>query len=57
MNKIENEELKITIGGASNFSGAIVNAVTSLMKFVYGLGQSFGSAIRRIATGKTCSCK
>jgi len=57
MNKIENDELKLTIGGASNFSGAIVNAITSLVKFVYGLGQSFGSSIRRMTSGKMCSCK
>ena len=57
MNKIENDELKITIGGASSFSGAIVNAVTSLVKYVYTLGQSLGSSIRRMVTGKMCSCK
>ena len=57
MKKIENDELKITVGGATKFSGAIVNAITSLVKFVYGLGQTFGSSIRRVVSGKMCSCK
>ncbi len=57
MEKLQNEELEITIGGASSFSGAIVNAVTGLIKYVYSLGQSLGSSIRRIVSGKVCSCK
>ena len=56
MKKIENNELLKTIGGAS-FSGAIVNAITGLIKYVYTLGQSLGSSLRRIATGKVCGCK
>lgn len=57
MRKIDNNELEITIGGASSFSGAIINAITGLVKYVYSLGQSFGSSFRRIASGKLCGCK
>lgn len=57
MNKIENDELKVIIGGALNFSGAIVNALTGIVKYVYSLGQSLGSSIRRIVTGNMCSCR
>ena len=57
MKKIENDELRIIIGGASKFSGAIVNAVTNLVKYVYYLGQSLGSSIRRMTTGKMCRCR
>lgn len=56
MKVIEKEELDITVGGAS-FSGAIVNAITSLVKYVYTLGQSLGSSLRRITTGNMCKCK
>lgn len=56
MIKLENDELKLIVGGAS-FSGAIVNALTGIVKYVYSLGQSLGSSVRRIASGKMCSCK
>lgn len=56
--KIEQEELKTIIGGATkSISGAIVNAITTMVKYVYSLGQSLGSSIRRIATRKVCSCR
>ena len=56
MINIEQSELKTIIGGAS-FSGAIVNALTGLVKYVYSLGQSLGSSIRRITTKKMCKCQ
>ena len=56
MINIEQNELKTIIGGAS-FSGAIVSALTNLIKYVYSLGQSFGSSMRRIATKKVCKCQ
>ena len=56
MKKIENNEMSNIIGGAS-LSGAILNAITNLAKYVYTLGKSFGSSLRRISTRKLCSCK
>ena len=56
MMKIEKNELEMIIGGAS-FSGAIINAITGLAKYVYSLGQSLGSSLRRLVSGKVCSCK
>ena len=56
MQEISKNESQKVIGGAS-FSGAIINAITGLAKYVYSLGQSLGSSIRRLVTGKTCSCK
>lgn len=56
MKNIEKNELEITIGGAS-LSGAILNAITSLGKYIYSMGQSLGSSLRRLFTGKVCNCK
>lgn len=54
MSRIYNdEELMLMIGGF-NVTGTIVNAFLSTGKFIYSLGQSFGSAIRRIGSKNVC---
>lgn len=55
MQKLTEEELVILVGGFS-ITGTIINAFTSAGKFIYSMGQQFGSAIRRIGTNKMCSC-
>lgn len=56
MKKIEdNQELMYIVGGF-NWTGTIINALTSAGKFIYSVGQSFGSAIRRIGSKSMCSC-
>jgi len=50
----EDEKMLTVIGGALNFNGSIINAVSTIFKTIYGIGQGLGGAIRRIATGKTC---
>ena len=58
MQEISKNESQKVIGGAStSFSGAILSAITDLVKYVYSLGQSLGSSMRRLITGKTCSCR
>lgn len=52
--KLSDQELMVVLGGAS-ISGTLVNAFTSAFKALYGFGQNFGSAIRRITSGKLCS--
>lgn len=52
--KLSREGLKMIVGGA-RFSGSIINAFTSAFKTLYGIGQDFGSAIRRIRRKKLCS--
>lgn len=52
--KMTHEELVQVVGGAS-LSGTIVNAFTSAYKTLYGFGQNFGTAIRRIVKKKLCS--
>lgn len=56
MRNIEKDVLENTVGGAS-ISGAILNALTTVGKFVYSMGQTFGSALRRISTRKMCKCR
>ncbi len=52
--KLNDKELMVIMGGAS-ISGTLVNAFTSAFKALYGFGQNFGTAIRRIASRKLCS--
>lgn len=52
----DNSELMLIVGGF-NISGAIVNSFLSVGKFIYTLGQSLGTSIRRIGSKKVCSCK
>ena len=54
MNKIYNDEELILIAGGFNITGTIVNAFLSTGKFIYSLGQSFGSALRRIGSKNVC---
>lgn len=56
MKEINDGELLATIGGGL-ISGAVLNALLSIGKFVYSLGQGLGSSIRRISSNKLCSCK
>lgn len=54
MNKICNvDELMAMVGGFS-VTGTIVNAFLSSAKFIYSLGQSLGSSIRRIGSNNVC---
>lgn len=55
MKKLDNNELMIVMGGF-NITGTIINALTSAGKFIYSLGQSLGSAIRRISSNNLCTC-
>lgn len=53
-NKLTKSEMLEVIGGRS-ISGTIVNAFTSAFKVLYGFGQEFGSAVRRVRRKKLCS--
>lgn len=44
---IKKEEAITYIGGAGGITATLINAVTSLVKFVYQVGQNLGSSIRR----------
>ena len=54
MNKINNDNELMLIVGGFNITGTIVNAFLNAGKFIYTLGQSFGSSIRRIGTKNVC---
>lgn len=56
MKNLSEQELLLIVGGI-NITGTIINAFTSAGKFIYGLGQNFGSAIRRISTNNLCKCR
>ena len=55
MERINNDyELMLVVGGGFNITGTLVNAVLSVSKFIYQVGQSLGSSIRRIGNNKLC---
>ena len=54
MERINDSEKLMMIVGGFNLTGTIVNAFLSAGKFIYTLGQSFGSAIRRIGSKNVC---
>lgn len=56
MQKVDNMELLAIIGGAS-ITGTLINAVTSAARFVYSVGQAFGSSLRRISGKTLCPLK
>ena len=56
MNQLENKELLEIIGGAS-ITGTIINAATTAARFVYSIGQSLGSSLRRISGKTLCPLK
>lgn len=53
MKKLNENELYEVEGGV-NFSGTLLNALTSAAKFIYNIGQSLGSSLKRIVGGNYC---
>ncbi len=54
MERIYNQQDLLWIVGGFNLTGTIVNAFLSTAKFIYSLGQSLGSSIRRIGNNNIC---
>ncbi len=52
-NYLTKNELVLIAGGRS-ISGPIINAFNTACKTVYGFGQQFGGALRRIFTRNLC---
>lgn len=52
MMELTKEECISCKGGA--VSAALLNAVSSLIKNIYGIGQNFGSMIKRLINGTSC---
>lgn len=51
--KIEDKELYEVNGGG--IGATFLNYLTDAFKTIYNIGQELGGAVRRIATGKTCT--
>ncbi len=49
---LSSEELLDIKGGS--WTATLLNAVSRLITTMLGLGQVFGSSVRRVVTGKTC---
>ena len=51
---VKNDENMLSVVGGIKLTGTIVNAISSLVKTIYSIGQGLGGAIRSIGTGKVC---
>ncbi len=49
-----NEKELIKICGGATISGSFIQYFTNAIQKVYSMGQDFGGALRRIATGNIC---
>ncbi len=52
MIELKKEEMYLVEGGA--ITSSFINAITKTATFIYNLGQSVGSSIRRLWGGKYC---
>ena len=56
MDKVLDDKLDKIIGGSS-VSGTLLNAFTTIIKFIYEVGEGIGSSLRRIGEGDLCPLK
>lgn len=52
--RIEDQKLLSINGGESGIGTTFLTHLSTVFKTVYGIGQGFGGAIRRIATDNIC---
>ena len=55
MKELNNNELVAIVGGS--ITGTLINAGVSAAKFIYSIGQAFGSSLRRIGNNNLCPLK
>ena len=57
MEKINEEELDKIVGGTSTISGTVLSAFTTIIRFIYEVGEGIGSSFRRMSDGDLCPLK
>lgn len=50
----DEEMIKVQGGVLKSLSGAVINAISTIWKTIYSIGQGAGGALRRIGSGKVC---
>lgn len=55
MRELEKKEMLNIEGGADVFTGSMLNAIYKIIETIYGVGESFGSYIRRAVEKKMCN--
>ncbi|MEG1597089.1 MAG: hypothetical protein RR359_02310 [Bacilli bacterium] len=45
----------LLVDGGLKFSGSLINSFSAIIKTIYTVGQSLGTAIRRVYSNKLCS--
>lgn len=53
--QLSNKELYRIFGGASGITATLLNSIIRGFSFIFDLGKSIGSSLRRGIDGKTCS--
>ena len=48
------EELMNTVGGATNYSGTLINSIIKAVSWIFEFDQTIGSAIRYKRSGLSC---
>ena len=51
--RVKDKDL-VLISGGTDIGSTFLNYLSTAIKTVFDVGQKFGGAIRRIATGKVC---
>ncbi len=57
LKQIKDEELERIVGGGGTISSSVINALTSIIKFLYDVGSGVGSAFRRFNDKDLCPTK
>ena len=54
MNRIDDKNLDLILGGGTSITGTLVSAITDIIKVLYEAGHSVGSSIRRFKEKDLC---
>lgn len=57
MNNLDKNKLNNIVGGSSDISAPIINAVVSIVKLLIDAGKDLGSSFRRIGEHNLCPLK
>lgn len=53
--KVEDNEMIKIYGGDAGLGATFINYLGTFLKTIYGIGQGFGGALRRIASKNVCT--
>ncbi len=54
MDELKKKDMMLIIGGGVSITGALIEAISSCIEVIFGIGKAVGGAIRRISGNKLC---